>query len=175
MEPTSVLDTVLRGEAKPGWAIFNFAKGDALKGIFFRMILLLIFGGATTTFVYTAPTYGTTNYLFAGIFGVIDFYLFISIVGIIRNLYNAKRNMIIFTDKEVVKSLNGKVEDYPYDIIKSPRITNPMAANMPAMTRRPAQYVDFTDSRTGRMVELTNNRQFGPPEPIFNFLNSKLI
>lgn len=175
MESAKVLEEVLVGQAKPGWAIYKYSSKEAVKSLSFRIFYLLLFGGVAVAFILMASTYGSTNYIFAGVFGLIVLYLIISIIGFARGILHSNRSMIVFTDKEVIKSLNGMVKGYPYDIIKSPKITNPLAANLPPLARRPEQFIDFTDGRTGQMVELAHNRQFGPPEPIFNFLNSKLI
>lgn len=174
MESTRVLEEVIAGHAKPGWAVFSYSVNNATKNILFRLFYLALSGFVTATFIMSASKSGNTHYIYAGIFGLIDLALIISILNFVRGILNAKHNLIVCTDTEVIKSLNGKITSCPYESMKNLRITNPMAANMPAMARRPEQFVDFNDNRTGEMVALTHNRIFGPPELIFNFLNSKL-
>lgn len=175
MDPAHVIETVLQGGAKPGWAVFNYSRIDAVKKIAARALYFVIFGGMAAVFTYTALEQSQTVYFFfGGFFWLIDLILIITIFSTILELINARKQMIVLTDKEVVKSLKGKIETYPYEVIKNLRITNPLAANMPAMMPKREQFVDFTDARTDKFVELVHNRTFGPPELIFNFLNSKL-
>lgn len=175
MEASHVIETVQKGGAKPGWAIFNYSRTDAIKKIAARAFYCVLFGGMAAVFTYTALQQSQTQYFFfGGFFWLIDLILLITIIGTILELKNAKNHMIVCTDKEVVKSLKGKIETYPYEEIKNLRITNPQAANMPAMMPKREQFVDFTDTRTDKFVELIHNRTFGPPELIFNFLDSKL-
>lgn len=175
MEPSNVIDAVLAGQAKPGWAIFKYSAKETVKSIIANATYTLLFIIPGGILILGGKTGGAYLYAMGGIFELFGFYFLISFIKLVHSLFYAKRNMIVFTDKEALKSFNGDVSSYPYEFISSLRITNPMAANMPAFARNKDQYVDFTDTRTNKVIELTHNRMFGPPEPIFNFLNSKLI
>lgn len=175
MEPSNVIDAVLAGQAKPGWAIFKYSAKENIKSVIFNTFYTLLFVVLGGILILGGKTGGVYLYAMGGLFELFGLYFLTSLIKLIRSLFYAKRSMIVFTDKEVLKSSNGEVSSYPYEYISSLRITNPMAANMPAFARTKDQYVDFTDTRTNKIIELTYNRMFGPPEPIFNFLNSKLI
>lgn len=81
--------------------------------------------------------------------------------------------MVVLTHDAVIKSFRGKIAQYPYGEISNLKITRTYGTTS-SLALMPQHYVEFTDKKTGQIVEIAKNRQFGLAQNIFNVLESKL-
>lgn len=176
MTPESVINEVVNGRAKPGWAIFRYNYKFALSRIAGRTLFLILSSVMAAIFFYSWLADSKSVYLiYLFISAIPSLISFLMLGAVVLELFQSKKNMIVLTDTEVIKCFKGKYESYAYDMVINLRITNPYSADTPAIAKRKKQYVDFTNKLNNRQVELTRDRIFGSPETLYNLLKNRTI
>lgn len=175
MNTEQIITAINSKNLQPGWAVFYYNIKYAFSRIFGRLFLLLVFISASIVLLYSSFKEENTNFLiFAVIAGLPAIIYFFALIPVAVELIYSKNNFIVMTDAGVLKSFKGKTEFFPYDVITNVKFSNPYGASTPAIAKRKEQFLDFTDKRNNRFVNLAKNRIFGPPENIYNILLSKL-
>lgn len=172
----NIINDVVSGRLKPGWAIFRYNYKYAFSRIIGRVLFLFVSSVMTGLFLYSWLTIQKDFYLLYILISVIPSLVsLLMLFAVVFELAKSKDSMIVFTDNEIVKYFKGKYERYDYKDILNIRITNPYSADTPAISKRRNQYVDFTFKNSNQQIELTRNTIFGPPEIIYNLLKNKTL
>lgn len=172
----NIINEVVNGRLKPGWAIFRYNYKYAVSRIIGRSFFLMVSSVMTGIFFYSWVLEEKDVYIIYFIISAIPMLVsLLMLLSITLELLKSKTSMIVFTENEIVKSYKRKFESYAYKDITNIRITNPYGVDTPSILRRRNQYVDFTCKSNNRAIELTRNTLFGAPEIIYNFLKNKTI
>lgn len=172
----NIINDVVNGKLKPGWAIFRYNYKYALSRVIGRTFFIIVTSVMSGIFLYSWFTERKDVYIIYVIISVIPLLItLLMLFAVLFELMKSKGSMIVFTDNEIVKYFKGKYERYDYKDILNLRITNPYSADTPAISKRRNQYVDFICKNSNQQIELTRNTIFGPPEIIYNLLKNKTL
>ncbi len=175
MTPITIIERVLSNNPENGWAIFKYNFKYAITRILSRSFFLVVTLVMTITFMFTALKNQQASYfILAFVSALLLIVASVTIVYVIWELVYSKKSMIVITNEGVVKNFKNRLEDFPFDCITNLNATNMYSDSTPGIARRGVQYIDFKDNRNGKSVNLTKNRIFGNPEPIFGILKSRI-
>jgi len=173
--PNEILERVLNNNPENGWAIFKYNLKFAISRIIFRSFFLVVVLVMLVAFSLNAFKTGQATFIIlASVTVLLSLVSFVSILLVIIELLNIKKNMIVITNDGVLKSFKNNIEYFPFECITNLNATNQYAGGTFAITKRTNQYIDFRDNRNGKYINLVKNRIFGNPEPIFNILKSRI-
>ncbi len=169
MHAEDVVKAVLEDRPKEGWFVYRYKIGWGVLGLVFRLFYLVLFGGVVWVFSLSDPIVIWLILVSA----LPAFIALLFVVGQILTLLYAGKSMVILTHDEIVKSFRGKIAAYKYAEISNLRITRTYGTTS-SLSLMPQHFVEFTDKKTGQIVEIAKNRQFGLAQDIFSVLESKL-
>lgn len=175
MLPNTIIERALSNNPENGWAIFKYNFKYAIMRILSRSFFLIVTLVMTITFTFVAlKNNQSTYFILAFVSALLTIVAVITIVYVVWELVYSKKSMVVITNEGVVKNFKNRLEDFPFDCITNLNATNMYSDSTPGFARRGHQYIDFRDNRSGKSVNLTKNRIFGNPEPIFTILKSRI-
>jgi hypothetical protein len=175
MLPNTIIERVLSNNTENGWAIFKYNFKYAITRILSRSFFLIVTLVMTITFTITAiKNNQSTYFILAFVSALSAIVAVVTILYVVWELVYSKKSLIVITNESVVKNFKNRLEAFPFDCITNLNATNMYSDSTPVLARRGHQYIDFRDKRSGKSVNLTKNRIFGNPEPIFIILKSRI-
>ena len=170
MTAEEVIKAVLNNHPKEGWFVYRYKLSWATLGLVFRLSFVALFAWMSWVLLVMAdpPEIG-----FAIPFVVLGIIMLLSSLNQIRTMLYSEKNMIVLTEKKLIKSWRGKLYEYNYSQIKN-LLTTRVFGGLDSGLFMPEQYVTFVDDETGKTIELARNRTFGLAANISSSLQSKL-
>lgn len=175
MHSDTIADKILSNQYENGWSIFRFNRNYALTRLLSRLFFLVLTIGMTIVFsIETMKNQQTTQLVFAIVSGCLSAIVLLSSFLVLKELLTSKKSVIVITNDRIVKYHHQRFEEFLFKDIIQLNATNMYSDTTPAFARRGQQYIDFKDQRLGKQIQLTKNRQFGNPEPLFSLLKSRV-
>lgn len=174
MSGRDTIQAVLTGRPQTGWAIYKMSPIWA--GLMFVVKLAYTGGFAFGSWILVRDGSWHQDQLLLGGSILLGVCALVALLYFIKQLWAIlffKRSLIVLTDKALVKSWCGRIEEYPYDTIHDLRLVRIQGRSRP-YTVFPEHYMEFTDQRTGKVVEIARNRAFGRADRIYQVLSAKL-
>lgn len=174
MSNTDVINAVIENRPEEGWIILRYNLLWATLGIIGKIFYVIVFGGISAILLfYKNEIKDNLYYIMGSIFAVICVIAIYFLVQQIKNILYWKTNMIVLTNKSIVKSLSGKIEEYPYSCIRELKKVS-IRGNNTSFVVFPRSYIEFVDNRTNVNVDFTSSFVFGNVNKIYNFLLAKV-
>jgi hypothetical protein len=175
MHSESITDKILSDQFENGWAIFRYDLKYALTKLLFRLFFLVLTLGMTMVFSIEAlKNHQTTQLVFAMVSGCLTAIVLLSTILVLKELLTSKKSIIVITHDRIVKHHHHRFEEFLFEDIHQLNATNMYSDSTPSFARRGQQFIDFKDKQSGKQIQLTKNRQFGNPEPLFSLLKSRV-
>lgn len=178
MEAKEILKAVIEQRPKDGWIIYPYYIGRAVVNLVVGLILFLVLLGLTAVLIWEFFSTGSftsvaPDYKIAAIIlGIFSFFLLWHLIRHVIRMAHAKSSFLIMADESLVVSLNGKIEEYPYDKIANIRFT--YVPGQYSLYLWYQEYIDFTDARGNQQVRIGEHNSFPAMREVFSILKSKI-
>lgn len=179
MNPSEIIQSVQDEHPQKGWVIYRYNLTWALLGLLMRLFYFGILAGGTAIFFISSESnnrrvhqLNTEEYFYAGVFAI---GALIALYYLLKHLYfllNHNRNMIVLTDRAIIKSWGRTIQEFVYSDIDQMKIVRIQGRNRP-YTVFPEHYIEFMDKQSGKIVQLARNRIFGRADEIYTMLQTK--
>ncbi len=169
MTPEQIVKNICENHTESQWTIFRYNLSRAILMLLYKIFLagvLLITPGVLWYYNPKPLPFELTLILF--VFCGIGLITLSVLLRHIYTMFFLKTNMIVFTENELIKSVRRKIQSWRYS-----EITNVREVVTQTKNSYPVYSVEFTDQKTGHVLELARGREFGRSQDIYSFLKTK--
>lgn len=169
-----VISAVIENRPENGWIIIKYNILWAVLGLIGKIFYIILFGSMSYVLLFwESNNKDNLYYIMGSIFAFISMIVVFSLIKQIKNIFYWNTNMIVLTNNSIVKSIYGKIEEYPYSCIKELKIVR-IAGNNMVYIVFPRSYIEFIDGRTNAAIDFTSSYVFGNVNKIYNLLLAKI-